>query len=279
MKTYVPLLLVALVAISLSGCQLKTQGRPAVTPADPPQSETIRPVELVTTDRMLGLTIDRSGSPSEAHREEQLPDLIAGVRARAELIDGVAVTWVANGNRPTLAERPEMFVWGRLDVPPYVEPNLDKAPTDIRFFADRRAHYLADAKEKYEREKARLTKLFYAKVEKELTRLNAYLSQGPSEGAPCTRFSSIALRLERDNYPYGIFITDGWADCPEERHHKPAPAKIAGKLVILQLARKGDGASSDQEIQQRETFLRGLFPGSRVLPGYSVSQAMEFLFK
>lgn len=80
-----------------------------------------------------------------------LPDLIDGLRARAQFIEGVAVTRVANGNRPTLAERPEIFFWGRLEIPPYVEPNLEQAPADIRFFADRRSRYLADTKQRYER--------------------------------------------------------------------------------------------------------------------------------
>lgn len=48
---------------------------------------------------------------------------------------------------------------------------------------------------------------------------------------------------------------------------------------MLQLAREGDGAFSDREIRHREEFLRDLFPSADVLPGYSVSQAMELLFK
>ena len=278
MRLYLPLLTITLLAISLSGCELNTQGR-SVIPTVPPPAEIIRPAQIVPTDRLLGLTIDRSGSPSKSQYEELLPDLIAGARARAESVDGVAVTWVANGNRPTLAERPEIFFWGRLEVAPYVQPNLEKAPTDIRFFADRRSHYLAAAREKYEREKAKSIRSFYVKVDEQLGKLKLHLLQGPTETAPCTRFSSIALRLERDDYPFSIFVTDGWTDCPEERHHKLAPAKIAGKLVVLQLARQHDGAHSDSDIRRRERFLRELFPGASVLPAYSVSQAMEFLFK
>lgn len=279
MRLCLLLLLVTFLAMSLSGCGLKTQGQPVLTRADPLEEEIIRPAEIVAMDRLLGLTIDKSGSPSKSQLEQLLPDLIDGLRARAQSIEGVAVTRVANGNRPTLAERPEIFFWGRLEIPPYVEPNLEQAPADIRFFADRRSRYLAVAKQHYEREKARLTRSYYSKVDEQLGKLKVHLLTGPSEAAPCTRFASIALRLERDNYPFGIFITDGWTDCKNERHHKLTPARINGKLVVLQLAREGDGASSDQEIWHREEFLRDLFPGADVLPGYSVSQAMELLFK
>ena len=278
MKSCVPLLLVALLAISLSGCELKTQGRPVVKPVNGPESEIVPAVEIATSKRMLGLTVDRSGSPSQSQFEELLPDLIAALRVRAESIDGVAVTWVANGNRPTLAERPKIFSWGQLEIPAYVEPNLERAPTDIRFFADRRNRYLAAAKEQYVKEKERLTTSYYSKVDNQLAKLKLYLLQGPSETAPCTRFSSIAVRLERDDYPFTVLLTDGWVDCAEERGRKLKPAKIAGKIVVLQLVRETDNANSDRAIQQREAFLRELFPDAKVLPRYSVSQAMDFLF-
>jgi hypothetical protein len=208
-----------------------------------------------------------------------LPDLIAALRSHAERIDGVAVTRVANGNHPTLTERPEVFYWGPLDIPSYIEPNLENAPTDIRFFADRRRRYLAEAKDKYERNKEELRRQYYSRVEEQLSKLKLHLLQGPAELAPCTHFSSIALRIERDAYPFQLFLSDGWADCPDERGRRLAPARITGKLVVLQLARERDNAHSDRDIQQREAFLRGLFPGASVLPGYSVPQAMELLFK
>jgi hypothetical protein len=273
------LLLVTLVALSLSGCGVKTQGRPVVAPAAPSQLENTASATVLITDRMLQLTIDSSGSPSKAQLEAMSPDLIAALRSYAERFDGVAVVRVANGNHPTLTERPEVFYWGRLDIPPYIEPNLENAPTDIRFFADRRRRYLVEAKDKYERNKEELKRQYYSKVDDQLSKLKLHLLQAPAELAPCTRFSSIAIRIERDAYPFQLFLTDGWADCPDERGRRLAPARITGKLVVLQLARERDNAHSDRDIRQREKFLHDLFPGASVLPGYSVSQAMDLLFK
>lgn len=272
------LLLVTLLALSLCGCGVKTQGRPVVAPAAPSQLENTAPAKVLITDRMLGLAVDSSGSPSKSQLEAMSPDLVAALRSHAERIDGVAVTRVANGNHPTLTERPEVFYWGRLDIPPYVEPNLENAPTDIRFFSDRRRRYLLEAKDKYERNKEELKREYYSRVDDQLSKLKLYLLQGPAELAPCTRFSSIALRIERDAFPFQLLLSDGWADCPEERGRRLAPAKITGKLVVLQLARERDNAHSDRNIRQRETFLRDLFPGASVLPGYSVSQAVDLLF-
>jgi|GEM_PF-7116620 len=272
------LLLVALVALSLSGCGVKTQGRPVV-PATPSQLENTAPAIELVSDRMFELIIDSSGSPSKAQLEAMSPDLIASLRSHAERIDGVAVTRVANGNHPTLTERPEVFYWGRLDIPPYTEPNLENAPTDIRFFADRRRRYLIEAKDKYDRNKEELRREYYSRVDDQLGKLKLYLLQRPAELAPCTRFSSIVLRIERDAYPFQLFLSDGWVDCPDERGRRLAPAKFRGKLVVLQLARERDNAHSDRDIRQREIFLHDLFPGASVLPGYSVSEAMDLLFK
>jgi hypothetical protein len=229
--------------------------------------------------KMLAIWKDVGGSQDENQFKENLPELEKGIKQKSSFIDGVQVIFYAKGNHSIWKEKPEMFIWA---APPIFkefdeDAVMENAPPEVKAFVTNKDKYIQDARTLYEQEKKRLSDEYSAKVDSEITRLKQYLLQPLDELALCTRFISLAERIAKDNLPYNLIITDGWADCPDEQNNNIKSIEIQGKLIILQLSRGRDLPSDDKTFSQRETFLHKLFPQAEILPAYKPTEAVKAL--
>ena len=56
-----------------------------------------------------------------------------------------------------------------------------------------------------------------------------------------------------------MLITDGWADCPDEKGRVLEGIELGGRHVVVQLTRHADSQANEGEFLRRNAFLRVLF--------------------
>lgn len=224
---------------------------------------------------------DVGGSQNEDQFAETIPDLLEGVNQRSEFIDGVEIMLFANEGRTIWVEKGRQFFWG---TPPAFkefdeEKVMEKAPESVKMFKQNKQNYIQRARQRYEQEKKRLMNEYKDRVAKRLSQAKDYLLQRSMKDAPCTKFVSLGERIQKDGLDYGLIITDGWADCPNEGTNNIKPVSIKGKLAIVQLTKKTDTQANDEEFSKREGFLHALFPEAQVFPAYRPKDAVEAIFR
>lgn len=270
------------VTICLGLVQLACTGGQASPTVPEPEVEVLDTSAPQALGKLLSILKDVSGSQNDDQLKEVLPEINSGIKQFASSFDGIEVTFFANSGRPIWQENSKKFMWGAPPAFKQFDENqiFEKAPKSVKMFAPNKEQYLSRAREKYEMEKNRLLGEYNQRVERALKELSEYLLQKPTREPNCTKFSSLAARVEKDDLDYSLILTDGWPDCPDERSGSITPVNnIKGKLAILQLTRKADTQANDEEYLQREGFLHALFPTARIFPAYRSKEAVEALFK
>jgi hypothetical protein len=274
--------LLALLSLVSAGCAQRAGGNevrpPAGQNANAPTAtvpSSLSPAHANT----VRVWRDYSKSIDEETLAKIANELAGAIMRHKEQIVGIEVVRFANGTNSVWAELPVKFIWGPAPEISEFKPNLDNAPTDTKLFKDAMKRYIEGEHRKHEEEEARLLSEYKAHVEEQLKRFTDYLLQGPTVGAPCTRFTTLAERMRTEDLPYSVLITDGWADCPNEKNHSTDGVVLHGKHVILQLTRHADSQADDEDFLQREAFLHTLFPTSKVVPASMPDQAIEFMFQ
>lgn len=229
--------------------------------------------------RVLRVWRDFSKSADEGTLAKIADELAEAIMLHREQIVGIEVVRFANARDSVWSELPEKFIWGPAPEVPAFNPDLSKAPADAKLFKDAMEKYTRAERRRYEEERAQLLGEYNSRVEEQLKRFKGYLLQGPSVAAPCTHFAPLAERMRAENLPYSVLITDGWADCPAERGHVPGGVELRGRHAVIQLTRRADTQSDDEEFLRRGEFLRGLFPTAEVVPASVPTRAIEFIFR
>lgn len=220
---------------------------------------------------------DFSGSPDEIVLKKIADEIIAVICQHKVKFSGIEVVRFGNGNGAIESELPQKFIWG--DAPNIEEfkPNLDNAPAEVKMFQKERDEYIKKQRDEYENNKNQALSEYNGKVEKALKDFYDYFLQEPSVFAPCTKFFSLAERVQKENLSYNLIVTDGWADCAEEQASQIPSFGIAGKLSIIQLTRSKDSKANEQNFKDREKFLQTLFPNAKVFSAYQTTQAINHL--
>ena len=126
--------------------------------------------------------------------------------------------------------------------------------------------YIEVERRKYEEKNALALSEYVGRVETRLKEFREYLLQAPSVGALCTHFRPLAERMKSDGVRYSVLITDGWADCPDEKGQPPGGVELRGRHAVVQLTRRADSQARRRRVPAPQAFLRGLFPKSEVVP-------------
>jgi hypothetical protein len=155
---------------------------------------------------------------------------------------------------------------------------LNDAPKSSRLFTQNKDEYLRRARKLYGLEKERFIKEYYARIDKALAEFKSYMLQQPDQYPSCTKFKSLGARIEKDTPDKCLCLTDGWADCADERSGNITRVELKSKLVIVQLTKKADSQADDEAFPRREAFLHTLFPTAHIFPAYQTREALEDLF-
>jgi hypothetical protein len=273
----------ALLALASAGCVQRAGVGRLLTPADvgagrsftaggPPPP---RPAHPPT----VRLWRDYSNSVDERVLARIAEELADAIMLHKEQVVGVEVVRFADGANSVWAETPAKFNWGPAPEIPEFTPDLSKAPTNARLFKDAMKDYVEGQRREYEKEKARLLSEYGARVEEQLNKFTEHLLERPKAAAPCTRFTTLAERMRLEDLPHSVLLTDGWADCPDERGRAAEGVALNGRHAIIQLTRHADSQADDAEYLKRKAFLEGLFPASKVVHASMPGQAMEFIFQ
>jgi hypothetical protein len=273
------LVLTGALLLTLNGCGGSgVEPRSAAAPPSPPA-----PAEPVSLPPAYPNTIrvwrDFSVSMDDLTLERIADDLVAEISRHKGKVVGIEVIRFADAGHSIWQAVPERFIWG---APPDIkefQPNDETAPPDAKMFKDARTEYRQEQERRYNEQKGRILHEYDTRLDEQLKRFKEYLLQHPSIQAPCTQFSSLAARMKKEDLPYNLTITDGWADCPDERDGKISGVDVRGKHVIIQLVRHTDSQANDAEIPQREAFLRTLFPSAEVFQPFTLGKAVDSLLR
>src|SRR5439155_5519070 len=205
---------------------------------------------------------DFSDSMDDSTLEKIVDDLVAEIARHKEKIVGIEIIRFADAGHSIWQAVPERFIWGARPEIKAFQTDNENAPPDAKMFKDASKEYRHEQERRYNEEKARILGEYKARVDEQLKKFKDYLLQRPSVQAPCTQFASLAARMKKEDLPYNLTITDGWADCPDERDGKISGVDVRGKHVIIQIVRHTDSQANDAEILQLEAFLRTLFPSA-----------------
>lgn len=237
-----------------------------------------QPDMATTTAPALKIRRDFSGSVDEVVLKKVADDVIVSVQRHKEKFSGIEVLRFGNANSSLVAEMPRKFIWG--DSPTFkdFEPNLENAPIEVKMFQKERDKYIENLREKYQADKDAALSEYNGRVEQELKEFRAYFVQEPTMFVHCTKFVSLAERIQKEDSFFNLTITDGWADCPEEQSAVQS-FSIAGKHGIIQLTRSKDSQTNEQNLKDREKFLQMLFPDAKIFAPYQTANAVEYLVK
>lgn len=271
--------LLALLSLASVSCVKRAGGSelrpPDVRRADTPAVSLPQPASANT----LRVWRDFSKSTDEEMLAKIVDELASAIMRHKEQIVGVEIVRFAEETNSIWAAMPEKFIWGTAPEVPEFELDMTKAPPPAKLFKDAKEEYIQSERRKYEERKALLLSEYKARVDEQMKKFRDYLLQSPVVGAPCTRFAPLAERMRAENLPYSVLITDGWADCPDEKGHAPNGVELRGRHAVIQLTRYADSQANDEEFLRRNAFLRGLFPTSEVLPASMPDHVVEFIFR
>jgi hypothetical protein len=226
-------------------------------------------------DRIPKIWRDFSKSENEGEIKETVPELIAGIRRNLPSVDGIEVVRFSTKDSPIWSEGTEKFFWGPPPVvKPFVPPDLKDAPIGAKLYQNDKDEYIANARAAYESEKARIIGDYNTHVDRELDRLQRYLLQVPTTGAPCTKFASLKLRLEEENRSKNLVITDGWADC-DNQIRVATPTTFTGRVTILLVTRQLDVQADETAFGQRKEYMHQMFPNADVVPSFVPGRAID----
>ncbi len=224
---------------------------------------------------MLATYCDKSGSESDREIEAAAPDITRSLASNARKISGVEVVRFADGNSSIWAAPTKNFYWGSPPTLKEFDPDLEHAPNEAKMFTRKREEYINQKREAFNSAATKSENDYKSTVDYELTQLRSYLVEKPTAKAQCTRFRSLAQRIEREGLDHNLVITDGWNDCPEERGGKMTPVKVKGKIGIVLVTRQNDGSKDDQDFLRRESFLHQIFPDAKIFPSFQAAKAVE----
>ncbi|HEV7891704.1 MAG TPA: hypothetical protein VGP08_13770 [Pyrinomonadaceae bacterium] len=267
----------AALALAAAGC-VGAGGVGLKIPPPPPNYHNDARAPAADADT-LRVWRDFSKSADEEMLAKIADDLVEAIMRHKEQVVGVEVVRFAEGDKSVWSGVPVKFVWGPAPEVAEFKPDPSKAPPNAKLFKDAMEKYLDGERRNHEERNARLLSEYGERVVARLKEFREYLLQGPTVGAPCTHFGPLAGRMKADGVRYSVLITDGWADCPDEKGQPAGGVELSGRHAVIQLTRHADSYADDEEFPRREEFLRGLFPKSEVVPASSTARAVEFIFR
>jgi hypothetical protein len=290
MNTYPQLskiLAACLIGFTLISCTV-APGVPLTTPgtdSEPVEqlsiSEPLSPSDVPTLIEaktpLLRASVDYSKSVDWAILAKNIDAFIAAIDKRKHRISGVEVLEFSNGSRSVWSEVPKRFIWGDFPTVPTFQPDMENAPPNARIYKDAQKKYIAEQKATFDSKNAETVNNYEVKTKRELEALKSHLLLPPPVAAPCTRFFELAARMQRENLPLNVLLTDGIADCEHETIQTVSPTVLTGTLIILQVPGHGDNGSSDSLFKSREAFLQTLFPSAAIFPIYMPREAVNRL--
>lgn len=265
-------------AVAAAGCVGTGGVGVRATPPQPFRFDSERATTTAATET-LRVWRDFSKSADEETLAKIADELIEAIMRHKEQIVGVEVVRFADGGKSVWAGVPAKFVWGPAPEVAEFKPDPSRAPPNAKLFKDAMDKYNEGERRKHEEKNALLLSEYRSLVETRLKEFREYLLQGPTAGALCTHFGPLAERMKSDGVRYSVLITDGWADCPDEKGQPPSGVELSGRHAVIQLTRRADSRADDEEFPRREAFLRGLFPKSEVVRASAPARAVEFIFR
>lgn len=258
---------------STSGYDVTTSGHPSsVGPsAALPHSESRLPV--------LPIWLDCSSSVDADVLAKNVDDLLHALDRHKHRLSGVEVICFANGDRSVWSETPDRFIWGDFPAPPSFQPNFDHAPPNVKVFQDAKDRWLNEQKAIYGRQNSEALAQYENRTKQAFGALRTRLLHRPTVAASCTRFFDLGYRLQWEQRPRNLILTDGANDCVKETIATVPLLEISGTVVILQIPSNRDSSAHSDELKEREAFLKALFPSASIQPVFMTQQAIDELLK
>lgn len=267
-------------ALIVAACPTtRAGGTRAVTPT--PTATATPATPMVSSPRLplLRLWPDCSTSTDDAIFAKNVDSLIAAIGKHKLQISGVEVVCFAAGDRSVWSETPDQFVWGDAPESTEFQPNFDQAPPNAKVFQDAKDRWIRDQKLAFDRQQATLMSDYEQRSNNALAELKKRLLTRSTRPAICTSFFEFARRMQRENRPLNLPMTDGFADCSNESIANVPELDFPGRIVVLQIPTHDHSGGHSPALENREAFLKALFPTARIFPVYMAQEAVDELLK
>lgn len=274
MKLLTISVVVVAVCLALCGCDEVATTAKTAAARQPPTSTSVNP-QVPRSDKYIRFWRDFSGSINEEELKQVIPRLLDEIETRCTVFDGIEVVRFANGSRSMYSEPVAEFYWGAPPVIKEFVPDLENAPNQVRINQRKQNEYIAQQRAQHDSEQERINLAYKQRVETEIEKLYQYLVEKPTALAPCTKFASLAKRIEKEDLSFNILLSDGWADCHNTKLATKRETKLRGKLIVLLLTRKRDTQATEDAFLEHENYMHQIFPTAEVVPAYLATRVLS----